>query len=725
MDKAGNNQALTGREASRARRRAIAAGGKSTQTQSESVRTAARSDTRRAARETVASSTQSTTSTPGAPGATPKPSREARRVAATRTQGREHSMQRRARLARGQAGESARNTPQLKSATQGLSGREAAIARRRAIAGIKEPEAKPRQSDAPKDAPPRPRTRTESVRETAPPAERRSRLARARSAGAKANVARGRMASMARRAATAERGKTGAEAFGGRSRNAAATTLMRNSGVSSREIAKRVREERCEHGKCGTSGARPSGRARRTARSDSGGTPSKVELSETASGQRLSGTRVGRSARTTGDETGSCRTVTGTEYFGAELFQEFCSITPEPAPNRATGATLTSGGQSLTGTQVGREPRVTGDETGAGRELTGTPYTAPGPEGAAPPKVGRTETLSGGQVTGSLSTRGERMTGNEPGTCQRVTGDEYLGAEELRTVCKSDPQPSRAPKVGVDATWHGQRVSGTQVGRPSRVTGDEAGVCERVTGTAYLGTGRIIAECGPDTARRLLESATTPAPAALPALPAEDNTAAAPGSDDFPQPLDGGVWEGQQPESSRAPAPAVITAPRQPEGRSRTVTGTAYAESGNRVTGPFNMAAERVTGTEEFRMRRANTSAPELLATDASQALETSDSVPARPRITGEGMDGGLRITGDDWGRGESVTGTEGRSAVGRNPTRRGTTMGPFAGAQTFRDSRESAGTSTPEPRVESRVTGASGSTDRGARVTLSGGARG
>jgi len=535
---------------------------------------------------------------------------------------------------------------------------------------------------------------------------------------------------MARRAATAERGKTGAEAFGGRSRNAAATTLMRNAGVSSREIARRVREERCEHGQCNTSGARPSGRARRGGRGESGGAPPKVEVSKTASGQSLSGTRLGRSRRTTGDEAGSCRSVTGTEYLGAEVFQEFCAIKPEPAPNRRAPHSQTAGGQSMTGTQVGRVPRVTGNESGAGRVLTGTPYTSPAPEGA-PPKVGRTQTLSGGQVTGSLTGRRERLTGNEPGTCQRVTGDEYLGAEDLRAFCKSEPSPSRGPKVGVDATWHGQRVSGTLVGPSSRVTGDEAGLCERVTGTTYLGATTVLEHCGleaaPASAGEAVASASESLSPMLDLAPDQaldtENQAATPESADFPQPLDGGGWEGPAADQSRPSARLATPAPR----RARTVTGTAYDDSGNRVTGPFNMASNRVTGTEDFRSRRGALKESDTLESSVSKlaaeglGAPESDASPARPRITGEGMDGGLRITGDDWGRGESVTGTEGRSAVGRNPTRRGAAMGPFAGARAWSEQRDTPERGAPEPRI----TGASGSTERGARVTLSGGARG
>ena len=81
-------------------------------------------------------------------------------------------------------------------------------------------------------------------------------------------------------------------------------------------------------------------------------------------------------------------------------------------------------------------------------------------------------------------------------------------------------------------------------------------------------------------------------------------------------------------------------------------------------------------------------------------------------------MDAGQKITGDDWERGDRVTGTEGASARRRNPTRRGA---PTIGRPAARPS-EPAG-ELPEP--VSKVTGGSGNTDRGALVTYSGGARG
>ena len=88
---------------------------------------------------------------------------------------------------------------------------------------------------------------------------------------------------------------------------------------------------------------------------------------------------------------------------------------------------------------------------------------------------------------------------------------------------------------------------------------------------------------------------------------------------------------------------------------------------------------------------------------------------PAKPasRVTGEGSS--TKITGDDWDRGEHVTGTEGASASPQpQPSRPMSAMSPF-------ERKRNEETEWPV----SRVTGSSGNTDKGSLITVSGGARG
>ncbi len=616
-----------------------------------------------------------------------------------------------------------------------------------------------------------------------------------------ASMGPGRAASLARRKAMSSRGKAGLRSSG---MSQAQTARAANPDMSSRELARAVRTQRSQRGGAGQKKSEPCGRKRLGNTADNANpgpgaahdAPWKVGAGETTYGQIVTGTQVGRSVRTTGDEYSTCRNVTGTEYMGADIFRQFCQTDPGSAPrkvrvsptghgNRVTGnevgrsrsvtgnepgtckrvtgsqyvgadqsevycakpseagpmkitSSATRKGKSVTGNNVGRSNRVTGDETGAGRELTGTQYMQLG-EGRAPAKVGVSQTLRGGSMTGTQVGRSERVTGDEPGSCRNITGDDYIGREQFATFCAATPKPADN-KVGVSQTQRGKAVSGTLTGRSGKVTGDEPGTCKAITGTPYAGAEQYQSYCAPHEAQlatvRTPRRGSTPGSvmtglqpgiggkltgaakgacepvsgtpyvgadqfsAVCPATPAE------PGSPDFPQPLGGTPW-GQ----FSVTAPSQAAQVKAPTGG---VTGSTYEQG--QITGPFGMATGKVTGTEEARFGR------DARAIEPSVPLQTTaEEVGGRvkSRITGEGQDAGQKITGDDWARGDRVTGTEGTSSTRRNPTRRG---GPISAmpAQSHDDKRNEA---VAEPM--SKVTGGSGNTDRGALVTYSGGARG
>lgn len=606
-------------------------------------------------------------------------------------------------------------------------------------------------------------------------------------------LGKGRLLAQARRQALAKSGKTAQTALKNGGVSVAQLARQVQPDVKGRDLARSVREERSRNGAHGQRSGAPSGRTRPKPQ-PAQDAPWKVGVSETARGQIVTGTVVGRSRDVTGDEPSTCRVVTGTEYMGADIFREFCKTdavqpppkvgvsstgrgtgvtgtvvgrgervtgdepgtcqrvtgteyvgarqaqafcgtVPQPGPSKI-GRAETLKGKVVTGNMVGRSGKVTGDEAGAGRKTTGAQYMQPS-EGVVPPKVGMTSTLRGGSVTGTLVGRGERVTGNEPGSCRNITGDEYLGQEQFKTFCANVPAPQDA-KVGVSRTLKGETVTGTMTGRSTHVTGDEPGTCKNVTGTPYVGIDQYDGYCEPAARPRAQPRSVIRATGSVMSGPpgavtgeargagkavsgtpyigakqyADDgagSAAAMPGSPDFPQAIGGGAaWTAF---SVSTPArEAQIGKP--PQG---AVTGTSY-EQGN-ITGPFGMGGGKVTGTEQFRfglgVQSAATAAP----------IATHDNVATteeRPRVTGEGMAGASRITGDDWDRGDRVTGTEGRSATRRNPTRRGATNSITPGAQAV-GRREKEATDAPL----SKVTGAAGTYERGAVVTLSGGARG
>ncbi len=609
---------------------------------------------------------------------------------------------------------------------------------------------------------------------------------------------------LARRDALAKRGKSASTTA---SSGGAAVVRQGNPDLSTRELAQKLRELKNRNGSAGIARTgsgngttRPSGPNRHGAKLAAEASL-KVGVSETLSGQVVTGTQANRSAKTTGNEAATCRTVTGTEYLGAEVFQTFCGTQPAPAQpakvrvsatshgNRVTGNEVgrsekvtgdepgtcktvtgteyisanqtaaycggaspsvrkvghstTEGGRPVSGVLVGRSEKVTGDEAGSGRQLTGDQYLGREPQvpGRAATKVSTFNTLRGTGITGTSVGRSERVTGDEPGSCRNVTGDEYLGAQQFDTFCGSRPEPEAA-KVGFSITNRNLVVSGTRTGRSERVTGDEPGTCKAVTGTPYAGleqTGQWCSSQQVQAVRERLPMAmamaqrrmtgtkpgvggvmtgdgrgaceeVTGTPYIGPDQQAEAcglSSGSGSAAPDFPQPLNAAAW---QQFSVQSPAREA----QVERERTGAVTGSTY-EQGGRITGPFDMAGGKVTGTEQFRFDRR---APQPLAARgaaATAAVVTADE-DLRPasRVTGEGS--GDKITGDDWDRGDRVTGTEGSSARRRNPTR----VGPMSAMPAAQPKRN-----TEVALPVSRVTGSSGSTDQGSLITVSGGARG
>ena len=468
--------------------------------------------------------------------------------------------------------------------------------------------------------------------------------------------------------------------------------------------------------------------------------PSKVSITDTTHGNRVTGNEVGRSDKVTGDEPGTCKTLTGTEYVSANQSNIYCGVA-NPSP-RKVGQSLTEDGRRVTGVMVGRSSHVTGNESGSHRALTGDQYIGSEPlpnSGRSAEKVGELKTLRGSSVTGTNVARSEWVTGNEPGSCKRVTGDEYVGAQQFETFCGTRPN-AEAPKVGLSLTNKAQTVSGTMTGRSDLVTGDEPGTCNAVTGTPYAGLDQAANRCDDRSIDQIQKR--TPRRVGTPGAPltgqqpgiggvmtgahkgACENLTGTPyvGSDQVRQACgtnsidtasDSNTTTGQESWhrfSVQSPAKAAQSAREEVTG----VTGTSY-ESGSRITGPFDMAPDKITGTEQFRFDRRRVDPIEISPADKNPEIEGEQS-RVQSRITGEGQSSGLNITGDDWERGDRVTGTEGVSARRRNPSRVGAKS-----AMPTNEVKRNDEIATPD----FLITGSSGNTRDGQLVTFSGGARG
>ena len=79
----------------------------------------------------------------------------------------------------------------------------------------------------------------------------------------------------------------------------------------------------------------------------------KVGVGSTSRGQRVTGTELGGNKQVTGDDHGACKTVTGNEYLSSEQFESFCGSKTTPGPAKI-GVSATSTGQRVSGSDVGR-----------------------------------------------------------------------------------------------------------------------------------------------------------------------------------------------------------------------------------------------------------------------------------------------------------------------------------------------------------------------------------
>ena len=223
---------------------------------------------------------------------------------------------------------------------------------------------------------------------------------------------------LARREALSKHGKSA----GKQPTTAASVARQGNPDLTTKEIAQRVRELKSKTGATGskrTSVTRPCGPNKNGAKQNASAPDAhwKVGMSETATGQLVTGTQANRSIKTTGNEASTCRSITGTQYLGSEVIDSFCNGSNTPI--------------------------------------------------SQPAKVGVTNTTHGNLVTGNEVGRSEKVTGDEPGTCKNLTGTEYISANQSNHYCGGvNPSPS---KIGYSQTIDGQKVSGTMTGRSALV----------------------------------------------------------------------------------------------------------------------------------------------------------------------------------------------------------------------------------------------------------------
>lgn len=416
----------------------------------------------------------------------------------------------------------------------------------------------------------------------------------------------------------------------------------------------------------------------------------------------------------------------GHTVFGANLGRSIKSVGSRERHSER-GTEVTQGGHNISGTAVGLSTRTTGDESGACRHITGDQYLMPAAKqplcetpvvGAS--KVGVSHTLHGARTTGTQIGQRTRHRGGitgtaEAGVCQSVSGDEYIGAEQYQGQCGAVPAAASGEKVAEAATWRGQRVTGVDVEHNPRVTGDEPGVCGAITGTPYAGPGQYQAFCATDDTAQAARRIT---PESAPGNRVTGDT-----------PLNVGQVTGTQRGGERSITGTPYYRPdaaeesdmdiiervekigtrfsvRSPqrEGQIRSGTDAVQAPTAeSRITGTFMAGEGKITGNQEFHFKPRPKAEP----------------VADKSRITGEGRSEGPAITGGAWGAQDNVTGTEGYIATERNPSEREGESHAFANAGLFKGKGNHR---TPTHHVTGMV---GWSSKAAARVTMSGGAQG
>ena len=336
-----------------------------------------------------------------------------------------------------------------------------------------------------------------------------------------------------------------------------------------------------------------------------------------------------------------------------------------------------------------------------------------------------------------------------------MTGAEYAGLQQYQ-ACNRDPVLT-PEKVTVMRTWHEQSVSGTSVEHNPKVTGDEYGGCQPISGTEYIGPGQYAASCSADSLSASRDRLATPSGAAgarttgVSTTTSNKVTGSARGQSqhlsgsaysDSAQPVQRATGGVSQHPLARGPIgrgatsqPSAVvervgrpTTPMQSNfsvmSPARTaqaselnrVTGTSSNTQG-RITGPVNLAAGLVSGTPEFRYREDSVAAAPVAQAPAQAIAPTN-------RVTGGGRESGFAITGAAWQRDGSITGTEGSAATRRNPTQRGVSAqrgDQRSMAMPFPALKEQEHVPVPL----SKITGSSGNAASGSAITYSGGARG
>jgi Carboxysome shell peptide mid-region len=410
-----------------------------------------------------------------------------------------------------------------------------------------------------------------------------------------------------------------------------AVPVMVNEGRLAAKALRNLHESRGQTKD--TTNTPSSGRSRRN--TDPAQYPPKVTESKSYAGHKVTGVRIGQKENVTGNERGAALPVTGNQYIGRES-----GYNPREGGIKV-GASKTPAGQVMTGSQVRSKINITGDESNPALRISGD---------------------SDQELVDDLSQRSEQ------------------GSYSQMQFPRQNNQHGHT--VFGATTWGDQHVTGLDIEHNLRVTGDEQGLCDAITGTPYVGPNQFQTSCSAEneekTERRISPKLASANFISGDVLSSADHvTGTQRGSEHN---ITGTPYYKADPEGDekmdvmeRIKKINNSFSVRIPQRESQERVGTDAVNAPTAeslITGTFSAGEGKITGNQEFRF-------------NPRPKVET---IADKSRVTGEGRVEGKTITGSAWISKNNVTGTEGYIAAERNPSQRKGDPHGWAGARKFKD---------------------------------------
>lgn len=218
-------------------------------------------------------------------------------------------------------------------------------------------------------------------------------------------------------------------------------------------------------------------------------------IEQTASGNTLSGTAIGHSNRVTGDRSGARQSLSGTQYMGPAGVQDSQapdSGREDPASGGKVTLSQTWSGQTISGPEMEHDPRVTGSEHGSCQPLTGTPYYgASGADGWCDAEMADGEAAyrarrTSRPITGNVPLNDPAVSGTHRGADRNITGSRYFVAAEEQAEQDGDRVARSIQGFSVSSPQRDTHL----LSRQSEAGGADS-ARSAITGTFAQGEGKI------------------------------------------------------------------------------------------------------------------------------------------------------------------------------------------------------------------------------------------